>query len=520
MFNMADGRLMLFMGGLSVWRSTASAPPANLLPGVVGQLSSGFHVPGGSPWDAGKQQIFDWTYDSGQQVYFNGKQYSYPDQLTITIQNRCDLSVISTSSMGATLDDTLRSEAEGHSTTLGMPKVDISVDIPDTPVSLSTSIQNQIMFGSSSSAAHYRAAFQQGLTKSALATSQATVYRAQLSTAALHEGVFNANFKTNVLAFCDNPTKAHALQFFEAYGTHFVQTADLGGEFRRSFHFDSFIDNTAASDFVSGKKESGLDFWFIHNSKQQASTESIQSSTGQTGSVLTTGTEVIGGDPSATSGGDFCKSLSVLFTPVIMKYKKLLPIYNFLHLVNGTKDVAKAASIMKKTFLDYFRLPDAQCDLTGALCTWSADSQKWLGSSCECLSRTADPSSERYGLMVGTIWSHPEKEVFMPLSWGFSPRGFTPSGFHCDGKTYAFDLADDCAIFTDGGRIDADLMIDVEWKLDPVASFGLYTGTRDRVEHRSFNGSYTLSDHGQVAVDRPILMFCMSGSVSSDRLII
>lgn len=360
-----------------------SSDPEDALPGVLTTIAQGYDITNGDLFGSAVGRIFRWTWDQSNKVIINEKTYGYPDQLSVTPMALCEAAETQTTGAATSFSEMLQNQATSRSGGFDH-KVDIGIEVED--IKASTSLQNSLMFGRSSTSINYDSQLKEQRSKSSQSYCYAMAYQTHVVDAAINDAAFDKYFKEDVKQFASDPTKDAAFKFLDSWGTHVIGSAGMGGSISRTLFFEDDVDISTAQSFTDEQKSSGFDFFFIHNHKTTDEQKSVTNYDSKNCSVFIGGTETIGGNPSAESSGAFCEAVEGLKNPMMVKFEEMLPIWKYFDKIDGV--TAADASNMEQHIKDVFR-DGEHCALTEcggmiSMCSWEPHRREW-SPPCKCL---------------------------------------------------------------------------------------------------------------------------------------
>jgi len=187
----------------------------------------------------------------------------------------------------------------------------------------------------------------------------------------------------------------------------------------------------------------GINWYFLHGSASTASTSDIKSSDQKEGSVYTSGTYLIGGDPAAKSGGDFCHGIGTLQTPRVIEFQKLLPIWDYFGKIDGVS--ADAGDKLKEYTLKFWEAGDqcaaTTCGGTASMCSWHSQSRSW-SEPCTCLSQAVLQTTSDDDVLKSLVFNESGGHTAHFPGWAIAKDQFQ--------YQYGMDWQSDCMIWDDG----------------------------------------------------------------------
>merc|ERR1719419_1826259 len=206
------------------------------------------------------------------------------------------------------------------------------------------------------------------------ASSYGVSYTSRLSYHAIEEKDFHEDFVKRVKSFAANPTKSDAVDFIHLYGTHYIQEAELGGRVYRTIFFDSQMDREAAKSYTSEATEAGFEFMFMKSENSKKTSDTTENSSGSEISVYRTGTK-LKGVSKAKDFHEFCDNLLNESSPTVMKFKNLMPLWEFFSRIDGVDE--NAGEVMKGYVMSFFADGNAcarkSCQGQMSICSWETD---------------------------------------------------------------------------------------------------------------------------------------------------
>jgi len=330
----------VFVAGLATVASATDvkSTPDSVLPGIMTEVALGYDIFAGSSTHSLTRQVFDWTWDKKNNWNWNSNVFAYPDQVTIQSLNECDENTMISDEVAMDFSSTLKTEANIKNGGFDTGDIDIGVNYKN--FSLSGTVRNCAMFGKSELSVEYRAQASFKRTISATARVLAKAYKVTLYDNIDMTPALSAGFVQMVKEFSAEPSYENAVKMWRNFGTHYLMEVGLGGVAERSMYFQRNMDFETASSLFADASANKFDFFFIHSDKAEAEVTEETNAKGEKSEVFKSATRLIGGNPMATTGGEFCASMSSngeVYTPVILALEKLVPLDTLFDNIPGVE---------------------------------------------------------------------------------------------------------------------------------------------------------------------------------------
>jgi len=270
--------------------------------------------------------------------------YKYPgDIMRINIVSKCGSATSETSSTSSSLETTLKVKSKSYSGGYSQ-ETDLSLTVPlpgGAELGAETTIVTSFAFGKSSTSSDYKSRAEQGETKNFSVGTKAILYDVVLQEDNINESYLNSRFVNEVLKLEGKKAgdfRTAALDFFDAFGTHWTDQLSMGASRERSAYFNSETSEEIIEETRTKMSSKGFDILGFNGGKDTASENASYNYDYSDAKMWLTKTTSVGGNPALKDETEYCESAFLDQKTVPVTHKSLTPIYNLFKKIDGVSD--------------------------------------------------------------------------------------------------------------------------------------------------------------------------------------
>ena len=355
--------------------------------GADTHMATGYNVLTGSPETARTHRVFDFDFDTSSTVD-NRADYAHPSKMTIHPEYKCQMWAIQESEITTNFESSLEIQAKSFNG--GYEKevdIKLGVEYKGASAEASTTLQNSVMFGTSSESRNYKSRYEYQETQAFSAETKASSHVLILSVASVTEEDFNEAFVRAAKGLGANPSFDAVMAFYDEYGTHVISEATFGGRERRSAYYGADVSEDIVMDARRKTTDSGVNLLGLGFGKTEESySEGYRVDTNNY--QYYTSNRYLEGGISSETEGEYCNAIFEMRHLTVVQ-RELHPIFELVTRISGVAN--STAQKLKEHLTAVLDPVDAdgqplRCEWdSDAICTWDhVAKQHDCRSACVC----------------------------------------------------------------------------------------------------------------------------------------